>query len=577
VNIKDIFLSGFLHQAQQNRTHVQVAVLKILPFCLTSTTLSGLLLPSFSLLPVQVADSSPQPAKPQNSLPCTPKPLHPCGLHDKSFTKHDITPPSPSREFRGAWVASVANIDWPSKPGLTTNQQQAELIAILDRAAKLKLNAVILQVRPASDALYQSKYEPWSEFLTGQMGKAPAPYYDPLAFAVEEAHKRGLELHAWFNPYRARHAQSKSIISANHISKTHPELVKHYGKYLWLDPGEKAVQDYTIDVIMDVVNRYDIDGVHLDDYFYPYPEKDKRNKTLDFPDELSWHKYQQSGGTANRDDWRRENVNTLIQRLYQNIKSTKPWVKFGVSPFGVWQPGYPKQIGSDNAFNAYQELYADSRKWLINGWVDYFSPQLYWKIEQAKQSYPVLLNWWIEQNTQGRHIWPGLYTSRVGQNSNTAWPAKEIIYQIKTTQGQVGSDGNVHFSMKPLMQNRGGISDLLPKDVYNHPALVPSSPWLDNTPPEKPDLSIVNASANKILLKWQPTGKQQVWLWVVQTKTGNDWKTEILPVEKTSISISNHGVEDIAVSGVTRYGIQGKSAIVEIPEYQAQKSSIQTR
>jgi uncharacterized lipoprotein YddW (UPF0748 family) len=549
VNIKDIFLSGFLPQLQHRKdnytvtNNAKVSIFKFLPFYF---------LPAVFFLPLQVADSSPQPA--------------------------NIIPPSPSREFRGAWVASVANIDWPSKPGLTTNQQQTQLIAILDRAAKLKLNAVILQVRPASDALYQSNYEPWSEFLTGQMGKAPAPYYDPLAFAVEEAHKRGLELHAWFNPYRARHPQSKSIVAANHISKTHPELVKHYGKYLWLDPGEKAVQDYTIDVIMDVVRRYDIDGVHIDDYFYPYPEKDKRNKNIDFPDEISWHKYQQSGGTANRDDWRRENVNTLVQRLYQNIKSTKPWVKFGVSPFGVWQPGYPKQLGKDQAFNAYQEIYADSRKWLMNGWVDYLSPQLYWKIGQAQQSYPVLLNWWIEQNTQGRHIWPGIFTSRVGQNSNAAWPAKEIIYQIKATQGHLGSDGNVHFSMKPLMQNRGGISDLLPKDVYHHAALVPSSPWLDKTPPEKPDLSIAkDATGGKVLLKWQPTGKQKVWLWVVQTKTGNEWNTEILPAGQNSTFITNNQVEDVAVSAVTRYGIQGTSAIVELPEYQARKSSDRTR
>ncbi|MBD2436795.1 family 10 glycosylhydrolase [Nostoc sp. FACHB-110] len=489
-----------------------------------------------------------------------------------------VIPPSPTREFRGAWVASVANIDWPSKPGLSTNQQQAELIAILDRAAKLNLNAVILQVRPDCDALYQSSYEPWSEFLTGQMGKPPSPYYDPLAFAVTEAHKRGLELHAWFNPYRARYPQSKSIVAANHISKTHPELVKRYGKYLWLDPGEKAVQDYTVDVIMDVVNRYDIDGVHIDDYFYPYPEKDKRNRTINFPDEVSWHKYQQSGGTASRDDWRRENVNTLIQRLYQNIKSTKPWVKFGVSPFGVWQPGFPKQISKDKGFNAYEELYADSRKWLMNGWVDYLSPQLYWKIEQAQQSYPVLLNWWIEQNTQGRHIWPGIFTSRVGQNSNAAWPAKEIIYQIKATQGHAGADGNVHFSMKPLMQNRGGISDLLPQDVYHHPALIPASPWLDKTPPEKPTVSIVKDTiGGKTLLTWQPTGKQQVWLWVVQTKTGNEWKTEIVPAGQNSTLITNNQVEDVAVSAVTRYGVQGTSAIIEFPEYQARKSSVGIR
>ncbi|WP_339383906.1 glycoside hydrolase family 10 protein [Fortiea sp. LEGE XX443] len=507
------------------------------------------LLPSaFCLLPSQIADSSPQPAA--------------------------IAPPSPNREFRGVWVASVVNIDWPSKAGLTTAQQQAELITILDRAAKLKLNAVVLQVRPAADALYESKYEPWSEFLTGQMGKPPAPFYDPLAFAVEEAHKRGLELHAWFNPYRARHAQAKSIISANHISKTRPELVKRYGKYLWLDPGEKAVQDHSIAVIMDVLNRYDIDGVHIDDYFYPYPIKDSKNKPVDFPDQPSWQKYQQSGGTLNRSDWRRENVNNLVQRLYQTIKSTKPWVKFGVSPFGVWQPGFPKQIGNDKAFNPYQQLYADSRKWLINGWLDYLSPQLYWRIEQKQQSYPVLLNWWIEQNTQARHIWPGIYTSRVGQSGSAAWPAKEIIYQIKTTQGHNGSDGNIHFSMKPLLQNRGGIADLLPQDVYSHQALVPSSPWLDKTPPEKPQVSLEkDVIGNKILLKWQPTGKQQVWLWVVQSKIGNEWNTSILPAGQNSTLINNPQVEDVAISAVTRYGIQGTSAVVEVQKRQARNLS----
>ncbi|WP_313954484.1 family 10 glycosylhydrolase [Aulosira sp. FACHB-615] len=534
MNIKDIFLSGFLRLGKQHRNLILTA-------CLLS--------PVSCLIPVQIADSSPQPAA--------------------------IIPPSPSREFRGVWVASVANIDWPSKPGLTTSQQQAELITILDRAAKLKLNAVILQVRPDCDALYQSTLEPWSEFLTGQMGKPPAPYYDPLAFAVAEAHKRGLELHAWFNPYRASHPQGKSTVAPNHISKTHPQLVKRYGKYLWLDPGEKAVQDYTVQVIMDVVNRYDIDGVHIDDYFYPYPEKDRRNKKIDFPDQISWQKYQQSGGTATRDDWRRENVNTLIQRLYQSIKTAKSWVKFGISPFGIWQPGFPKQIGNEKAFNAYQELYADSRKWLMNGWLDYLSPQLYWKIAQPQESYPVLLNWWTSQNTQSRHIWPGIYTSRIGQNSRTAWPAKEIVYQIKTTQGHVGSDGNIHFSMKPLLQNRGGIADLLPQDVYQHPALVPASPWLDNTPPEKPQVSLAkDVTGTKTVVRWQATGKQAVWLWVVQTKIGNEWNTNILPAGQNSTLLNNHQVEDVAVSAVTRYGVQGTSAVVEIPQYQARQSNV---
>src|SRR5437773_2770134 len=218
-------------------------------------------------------------------------------------------PPFIQREFRGVWVATVSNIDWPSEPGLSTQQQKDELIAILDRAAALNLNAVILQVRPAADALYDSKLEPWSEYLTGEMGKPPNPYWDPLAFAITEAHNRGLELHALFNPYRARHPSAKSPVSPTHISVTHPELVRKYGQYLWMDPGEPAVREHTIGVIVDVVKRYDIDGVHIDDYFYPYAEFDSAGKKIDFPDSASYARYRAGGGTLERDDWRRENVN----------------------------------------------------------------------------------------------------------------------------------------------------------------------------------------------------------------------------------------------------------------------------
>src|SRR5437588_742687 len=320
--------------------------------------------------------------------------------------------PPVRREFRGAWVASVENIDWPSEPGLTTQQQKDELLGILDRAAALRLNAVILQVRPAADALYASPYEPWSEYLTGQMGRAPDPWYDPLEFAVAEAHKRGLELHAWFNPYRARHPSGKSPASANHISRTHPELVKRYGSMLWMDPGEPAVRQRTVDVILDVVRRYDIDGVHIDDYFYPYKEKDRRGRAIEFPDGTSWRKYLRSGGGMSRDDWRRANVDTLIHEVYGRIKATKPWVKFGISPFGVWRPGYPPET-AQNAFDSFAELYGDSRKWLLNGWADYFTPQLYWPISRPELSYPVLLRWWVGQNVKGRQIWPGNYLDKV--------------------------------------------------------------------------------------------------------------------------------------------------------------------
>ena len=471
-----------------------------------------------------------------------------------------VIPPPPNREFRGVWIATVINIDWPSRPGLRTEQQQAELIAILDKAVELKLNAVIFQVRPACDTLYPSSYEPWSESLSGQMGKPPEPDYDPLAFAIEEAHKRGLELHAWFNPYRAYHAKAKSQISANHISKTHPEWVKQIGKFLWLDPGEQGVQDYSLAVIMDVVRRYDIDAIHLDDYFYP------ENEDLDFPDNASWQKYLQSGGQLSRDDWRRDNINNFIERLYKAIKTEKPWVKFGISPFGIWRPGYPAQI---KGFDPYDKIYADSRKWLANGWLDYLSPQLYWKIGQTEQSYPVLLSWWTQQNTKKRHIWPGNYTSLVSEGSGTSWPVDEILSQIGRTRQQSGATGNIHFSMKTLMQNTGGISSLLAKEVYTAPSLVPASPWLNNTRPDMPAIAgYKNPTSGEIQLIWNPTSPDQVWLWVVQTKKGSEWTTVILPGRQTSYRLNRSSSQAfdkiVAVSAVNRYGTQGSPVVVEV-------------
>ena len=252
-----------------------------------------------------------------------------------------VMPPPPAREFRGAWLVTVANKDWPSKPGLSVAEQKAELIGLLDRAVQLKLNAIIFQVRPSSDAVYASAIEPWSEYLTGTMGKAPQPFYDPLAFAIAEAHRRGLELHAWFNPFRALHPQGKSPVALNHISRTHPELVRRYGEQSWLDPGEPSVRAYVLRVVMDVVQRYDVDGVQFDDYFYPYPEKGAQGRELEFPDGATWQKFGLANGFLNRDDWRRANVNQFIQNVYQSIKALKPWAKFGISPFGIWRPMNP--------------------------------------------------------------------------------------------------------------------------------------------------------------------------------------------------------------------------------------------
>lgn len=469
-------------------------------------------------------------------------------------------PPKLAREFRGVWVATVANIDWPSKPGLPTDQQKTELLEILDTAKRLNLNAIVLQVRPACDALYPSKIEPWSEFLTGEMGRAPEPFYDPLAFAIEESHKRGMELHAWINPYRAKHPSGKSKISSNHVSSSQPDLVVKYGKYLWLDPGKKVVQDYTLSIIKELLANYDLDGIHLDDYFYPYPERDENGHEMEFPDEETFLEYVAEGGVETIHDWRRENVNTLIKQAYDTIKATKPWVKFGISPFGIWKPSHPDQI---RGMDAHEKIYCDSRKWIREGWGDYFAPQLYWKIETVEQSYPVLLQWWAEQNLKGRHLWPGNFTSRVDKE----WQAEEIVNQIKATRTQKGADGNIHFSMKPLMQNRGKLSDELLRTVYDQPALIPSSPWLGKQQPLQPTLNVIQ-SDGQMKLEWDTPELDNIWQWLVQKRVNGTWVSAVFPVTQTEESIDSQTAsalpDAVAVTALNRYGIASSPAIFTI-------------
>jgi uncharacterized lipoprotein YddW (UPF0748 family) len=470
-------------------------------------------------------------------------------------------PPLPSREFRGAWIATVANIDWPSKPGLSSVEQRAELIAIIERAAQLKLNALVFQVRPSCDAFYSSRLEPWSEYLTGKMGQPPNPFYDPLAFAIEQAHLRGLELHAWFNPFRARYLSPKSAVATNHISLTHSKLVRTYGKYLWLDPGEKAAQEHARAVILDVVKRYDIDAVHLDDYFYPYKEKDASGKLMEFPDEPSWKRYVASGGKLIRPDWRRKNVDDFIQHLYQSVKREKPWVKFGISPFGIWRPGHPEQI---RGLDAYDQLFADSRKWLANGWLDYLAPQLYWGIRTPEQSYPVLLQWWASQNAKKRHLWPGNNSTKVGAE----WRAEEIVNQVQLTRKQSGATGNIYWNMTSLKREHGGLAGALSKQVYAQPALVPASPWLDKQPPGKPQISIEKDRSSRITkLSWKTTGSEPAWLWILQTKTGANWKTEILPAREVfrtfANGVANPQPDFVAITAVDRCSNAGPTAWAE--------------
>jgi uncharacterized lipoprotein YddW (UPF0748 family) len=466
-----------------------------------------------------------------------------------------LEPPQIPREFRGVWVASVGNMDWPSRPGLSVERQQAELIRILDRAAQLGLNAVIFQVRPGADALYQSSLEPWSEYLTGTMGRAPEPFYDPLEFAVREAHRRGLELHAWFNPFRARYPGGRSAASADHISRARPDLVRRYGRQLWMDPAEPEVQDHAVRVILDVVRRYDIDGVHIDDYFYPYREYDPKGKLIPFPDDAAYERFRRGGGTLGRSDWRRENVNRFVERLYAEVKRERREVKLGISPFGIWRPGHPAQI---RGLDAYEEIFADARKWLTSGWLDYFTPQLYWPIHQTAQSFPVLLDWWADQNHHRRHIWPGSYSDRVGSGSR-AWPASEILAQIEATRENSEATGNVFFRMSSLLQSSDGLAERLARESYARPALVPASPWLDGTAPARPRVALRERAAGRTRLDLAPGGDAEVFLWTVRARSGTEWSTQVLPGWQREATVAG-SPDQVVVTAVGRTGNEGPSA-----------------
>lgn len=460
-------------------------------------------------------------------------------------------PPELAREFRAVWVATVKNIDWPSAPGLPRATQQQELLSILDRAKDLGFNAVILQVRPAADAMYRSEIEPWSEFLGGAQGVDPG--WDPLAFAVEQAHARGLELHAWFNPYRARHSEPRAPASADHITVTHPHLVREYGSYVWMDPGEEEIRSLTRRVVLDVVERYDIDGVHMDDYFYPYPENDAAGVPIDFPDSPSRERYLSEGGTLPVAAWRRENVDTLVRELWIDIHRVKPLVRFGVSPFGIWRPGNPAGI---EGFDAYEKLYADSRLWLTEGWVDYFAPQLYWPIGQTAQSFPVLLRWWLENNPKGRHIWPGIAPSRIANGRPNAIYPEEILNQIVLTR-ELGANGAIHFSMRPLMEDRAAIGTRLASSLYEEPALVPASPWLDSDPPPPPDAQWSPSSGIVTLA----SPGEVPFLWVVRARRGVRWSVDVVSGSLSEIAVDGRP-DEVAISAVDRVG--NESAIVVI-------------
>lgn len=468
-----------------------------------------------------------------------------------AITAKEQPAPLAPREFRAAWIATVANIDWPSRKDLNSAQQQAEMFSILDQAVQLKLNALILQVRPSADAIYPSSLEPWSEFLSGAQGRAPNPHYDPLQMWVEQAHARGLELHAWFNPYRAKSPVATLPLATTHISNTQPAVVKHYGDMLWMDPAEPAALRQTLAVIQDVVHRYDIDGVHIDDYFYPYPIKTADGAELDFPDGIAWNAYQQTGGTLNRADWRRLQVNRLVETIYRNVHQEKPWLKFGISPFGIGRPDrLPAGI---SGFSQYDKLFADVELWLENGWLDYLVPQLYWPLAQNQQAFQVLQDYWLSQNRQARHVWPGLFTSRI-DNSENAWPAQEILNQIDATRSKPDT-GHVHFSMAALQQNRKQIATRLGAEKYQAPALVPASPWLASSQLSAPQLGL---SADKKSLRVEVENSSTLRLLAIWKRYGPTWRFSVQPISAPGIALTadaEYGaLLQVVVSSIDRTG-----------------------
>ncbi len=364
-----------------------------------------------------------------------------------------ISNAQPKPEFRGVWVATVDNIDWPTKGNYNSDSQKVEFIRLLDMHQRNGLNAIVAQIRPATDAFYPSPYEPWSEWLTGKQGVPPNPYYDPLQFMIEETHKRGMQFHAWCNPYRAVFNITKSSIAPTHVTKVHPEWFLTYGDKKYFDPGNKEAQQFVVNVIRDVVSRYDVDAIHFDDYFYPY-----RIEGKEFPDEASYSKY---GNGLSKDDWRRSNVDSVILFLSKAIKEEKKEVQFGISPFGVWRnkdkdpEGSATQAGQTN----YDDLYADILLWLKEGWIDYVAPQLYWEFGHPRAAYEVLLDWW-SKHTYGKKCYIGLGIYRA--NSNKDWKDKTLIpRQIEALRATPNIHGMIFFSSKSFNNNPNGWSDSL--------------------------------------------------------------------------------------------------------------------
>ncbi|QNN53025.1 glycoside hydrolase family 10 protein [Nocardioides mesophilus] len=409
-----------------------------------------------------------------------------------------VAPDAPKRQLRGDWIASVVNIDWPSRPGLSVADQKAELEQWYDEAAARGLNAVVVQVRPTADTFWPSDLEPWSRYLTGTPGGDPG--YDPLAFAVEQAHARNLEFHAWFNPYRVSMNTDREALAPDHPARRHPDWLVSYGGKLYYNPGIPAVRRHVEDVILEATTRYDIDAVHFDDYFYPYPAGG-----VDFPDADTYATYGDGFDTVG--DWRRHNTDLLVSELDQQIHAVKPWVKFGVSPFAVWRNAGTDPEGSATTAGAetYDDLYADTRGWVRKGWLDYIAPQVYWNIGFAPADYAKLVPWWAEQvEGTDAQLYIGQATYKVGTSTQSpAWAdPEEMTRHLTFNRDFPQVQGDIYFSAKDVRANRLGHMDLVQADHYAHPALIPVTQGVPGRAPRPVGAVAAERTPDGIRLTW---------------------------------------------------------------------------
>lgn len=393
------------------------------------------------------------------------------------------------RELRGAWVATVANIDWPKNKNASSGEQIKELIDIFDKLKDAGMNAIFFQIRTECDALYNSPYEPWSHWLTGAQGTEPKPFYDPLEFAIAEAHKRGMELHAWFNPYRAEKKTGDYPLSPHHVTLRKPEWILNFPDYKMLDPGNPQVREYVREIVADVVTRYDVDGIHFDDYFYPYGPKVSNEDSLSF---ALYH-----NNITNIDDWRRYNINSLMAELNEIIKAVKPRVKFGISPFGIVR----NEFAGTSGFNSYDILYCDPLNWIENKSVDYVLPQLYWEVGHEKADYAKLLPWWASV-TKDVHLYIGEYSGRFTSPNSKGKPS-ELGDHLRMTREYNTIHGSVYFSSSSITRNSAGLADSMKMDWFADPAFPPLMAWKDAVPPNAPHGVTAEKTERGIAVTWK--------------------------------------------------------------------------